>query len=35
MVFSVLEVLHLCRNRKNYLENLVGDPEDIELPQSK
>ena len=35
MVFSVLEVLHLCRNRKNYLENLVGDPEDIELLQGK
>ena len=35
MVFSVWEVLHLCRNRKNYLEKLVGDPEDIELPQSK
>ena len=38
MVVSILEVLHLCRKRKNYLHELVGDPEDIEvgeLRQSK
>ena len=38
MVVSILEVLHLCRNRRNHLQELVGDPEDIEideLPQSK
>ena len=38
MVVSILEVLHLCRNRRNYLQELVGDPEDVEideLPQSK
>ena len=38
MMVSILEVLHLCRNRRNYLQELVGDPEDVEideLPQSK
>ena len=34
MVLSVAEVLHLCRNRKNYLQNLVGNLENFEVDES-
>ena len=33
MVFSILEVLHLCRNRKNYLQNLVGNLENFDVDE--
>ena len=33
MVVSILEVLHLCHNRENYWQKLVGDPEDFKVDE--
>ena len=33
MAVSILEVLHLCHNRENYWQKLVGDPEDFKVDE--